>query len=85
MNVRILYFGRLREEMGIAGEMFDLSPEISDVESLRARLMARGGTSAAAFALNKAVRFSVNQDLARNNTPVKPGDEIAFFPPVTGG
>ena len=85
MNVRILYFGRLREEMGIAGEMFDLSPEVRDVEALRARLMARGGTSASAIALNKAVRFSVNQDLARNDTPIKSGDEIAFFPPVSGG
>ena len=47
--------------------------------------MARGGASASAFALNKAVRFSVNQDLARNDTPIKPGDEIAFFPPVSGG
>ena len=85
MNVRILYFARLREEMGISGEMLELPPEVSDVESLRARLIARGGASAAAFALDKAVRVSVNQDLARNNTPVKPGDEIAFFPPVTGG
>lgn len=85
MSVRILYFGRLREEMGIPGEMFELPPEVSDVAGLRARLMARGGNSAAAFASNKAVRFSVNQDLARNDTPIKAGDEIAFFPPVSGG
>jgi molybdopterin converting factor subunit 1 len=85
MSIRILYFGRLREEMGIPGEIFDLAPEVSDVESLHAQLIARGGTSAAAFALNKAVRVSVNQDLARNNTPIKTGDEIAFFPPVSGG
>lgn len=85
MNIRILYFGRLREEMRIPGEMLELTPEISDVESLRARLIARGGTAAEAFALNKAVRVSVNQDIGRNNTPIKAGDEIAFFPPVSGG
>jgi sulfur-carrier protein len=85
MSVRILYFGRLREEMGMPGEMLDLPPEVCDVESLRARLIARGGSSAEAFASKKAVRFSVNQELARNNTPIKPGDEIAFFPPVSGG
>jgi len=85
VNVRILYFGRLREEMGIAGEMLDLPPEVGDVASLRARLIARGGVSASAFATTKAVRFSVNQDLARNDTPIKAGDEIAFFPPVSGG
>ncbi len=85
MNIRILYFARLREEMGIAQEMFDLPPEAGNVKGLRARLAARGGASAAALAPGKAVRCSVNQDIAREDTPVKAGDEIAFFPPVTGG
>lgn len=85
MSVRILYFARLREEMGIAQEMFDLPAEARDVKSLRAQLVARGGNSAAALGADKAVRVSVNQDIARDSTPVKAGDEIAFFPPVTGG
>ena len=85
MSIRILYFGRLREEMGIAGELFELPPEVGDVESLRARLLARGGAYATAFDPRKAVRFAVNQDIARNNTPIKLGDEVAFFPPVSGG
>jgi sulfur-carrier protein len=85
VSIRILYFARLREDMGIAQEMFELAPGVSDVKSLRAQLVARGGASAAALGAGKAVRVSVNQDLARNDTPVKPGDEIAFFPPVTGG
>jgi molybdopterin synthase sulfur carrier subunit len=85
MSVRILYFARLREDMGIAGEMFDLPAAASNVKSLRAQLVARGGASASALGQGKAVRVSVNQDLARGNTPVKAGDEVAFFPPVTGG
>ncbi|MBE0612907.1 MAG: molybdopterin converting factor subunit 1 [Burkholderiales bacterium] len=85
MNIRILYFGRLREEMGVAGEMFELPPDVSDIEGLRARLLARGGDYATAFDPRKAVRVSVNQELARNNTAIKLGDEIAFFPPVSGG
>ena len=85
MSIRILYFARLREDMGIAQEMFELPADVSDVKSLRAQLLARGGASAAAFGQAKAVRASVNQDLARDNTPVKSGDEVAFFPPVTGG
>ena len=85
MSVRILYFARLREDMGIAQEMFDLPAAACDVKSLRAQLIARGGASALALGSGKAVRVSVNQDLARDNTPVKAGDEIAFFPPVTGG
>ena len=85
MSIRILYFARLREEMGIAQEMFDLPTQARDVKSLRAQLAARGGAAAAALAPGKAVRCSVNQDIARDDTPVKAGDEIAFFPPVTGG
>jgi molybdopterin synthase sulfur carrier subunit len=85
MSIRILYFARLREDMGIAGEMFDLPTGTCDVKSLRAQLIKRGGASATALRQGKAVRVSVNQDLARDDTPVKAGDEVAFFPPVTGG
>jgi molybdopterin synthase sulfur carrier subunit len=85
MSIRILYFARLREDMGVAGEMYELPMDAGDVKSLRARLIARGGASAVALGPGKAVRVSVNQDLARDDTPVKPGDEVAFFPPVTGG
>ena len=85
MSIRILYFARLREDMGIAQEMVELPAGVVDVKSLRAFLAARGGSSAKAFAAAKAVRVSVNQDLGRSDTPVKAGDEIAFFPPVTGG
>jgi sulfur-carrier protein len=85
MSVRILYFARLREDMGIAQEMIELPAAAHDVKTLRAHLVARGGASAAALGAGKAVRVSVNQDIARDDTPVKAGDEIAFFPPVTGG
>ena len=85
MSIRILYFGRLCEDMGIPGEMLEPPALAGDVKSLRAQLVARGGASAVALGSGKAVRVSVNQDLARDDTPVKAGDEIAFFPPVTGG
>ena len=85
MSIRILYFARLREEMGIRDEIYELPAGTGDVKGLRARLAARGGASAVAFAPGKAVRVSVNQDLARDDSPVKAGDEVAFFPPVTGG
>ena len=85
MSIRILYFARLREDMGMAQEMFEPIGATCDVNGLRAQLVARGGASATALGPGKAVRVSVNQDLARGDTPVKAGDEIAFFPPVTGG
>jgi molybdopterin synthase sulfur carrier subunit len=47
--------------------------------------MARGGAWHTALAQGRALRVAVNQEMAQPTTPVKPGDEVAFFPPVTGG
>ena len=48
-------------------------------------LRDRGGAWANVFAPNRAVRAAVNQDMAQPAAPLKAGDEVAFFPPVTGG
>ena len=85
MSIRLLYFARLREDMGMTGEIFEPQAPVADVKGLRELLIARGTPWSVAFAPGKAVRASVNQDIARDQTPVKAGDEIAFFPPVTGG
>ena len=85
MSIRILYFASVRENLGISGELFEPGAAVIDVRGLREQLIARGGAWAAALAFGKAVRVSVNQDIARDHTPVKAGDEVAFFPPVTGG
>ena len=61
------------------------SPVTSTVAGLRTLLMARGGAWQTALAQGRALRVAVNQEMAQPATPVKPGDEIAFFPPVTGG
>ena len=53
--------------------------------ALLAWLRARGGAWASELAPGRAVRVAVNYDMARADTPVKPGDEVALFPPVTGG
>jgi molybdopterin synthase sulfur carrier subunit len=85
MKVRLLYFAGLREQLGKPGEDLELSPAVSTVAGLRTHLMARGGAWQSALAQGKALRVAVNQEMAQATTPVKPGDEIAFFPPVTGG
>jgi len=85
MKVRILYLASLREQLGKPGEEFEISPATSTVAGLRALLMARGGAWQAALAHGKALRVAVNQEMAQPGTPVKAGDEVAFFPPVTGG
>jgi len=85
MKVKVLYFAGLREQLGKPGEELELSSAVSTVAGLRTHLMARGGDWQKALAQGKALRVAVNQEMAQPTTPVKPGDEIAFFPPVTGG
>jgi molybdopterin synthase sulfur carrier subunit len=83
-TLRLLYFAWLRERVGRSEETFGLPAEVTTVAALRALLAARGG-GFAALAEGGSVRCAVNQDLAGPATPVGPGDEVAFFPPVTGG
>jgi len=83
--VRLLYFARLREDLGCAEEDIVLPPGVDTVAGLRAHLMARGSAWRQGLAQGRALQVAVNQDVAQPDTPVKPGDEVAFFPPVTGG
>jgi molybdopterin synthase sulfur carrier subunit len=85
MKVKVLYFAGLREQLGKPGEDLDIASSGSTVAALRSQLMARGGVWQSALAQGRALRVAVNQEMAQPTTPVKPGDEIAFFPPVTGG
>ncbi len=57
----------------------------ADAAPMRAQLQARGGAWAAALAEGKLLRMAVNMDMAQGDAPIKAGDEVAFFPPVTGG
>ena len=83
--VRLLYFARLREDLGCAEETIELPPGVDTVAGLRAHLMARGVTWKQALAHGRGPQVAVNQDMGHPGTPVKAGDEVAFFPPVTGG
>jgi sulfur-carrier protein len=85
MSTKLLFFASLREQLGSAGESLDLPHDVRDLYALRALLVARGGAWKTALADNKSLRVAVNQDLATWATCIKDGDEIAFFPPVTGG
>lgn len=83
--ITLLYFARLRETFGVASEQVALPSGEATLESVRALLAARGGAWAVELAPGRAFRAAVNQYVARGDTPVKDGDEVAFFPPVTGG
>jgi sulfur-carrier protein len=81
----ILYFAWLRERVGTAAEELSLPPAMATVADLIEHLAARGPAYAAAFANRRSVRCAVNQEFAPVSTALHPGDEVAFFPPVTGG
>jgi sulfur-carrier protein len=83
--VKILYFARLREDLGCAQEDLVLPEGVDTVAGLRAYLTARGGAWQQALGQRRAYKVAVNQDMAQPGTPVRAGDEVAFFPPVTGG
>ena len=83
--VTLLYFARLRETFGISSEQAELPAQINDVRSLTEWLRQRGGAWQQELAPNRPVRVAINQDMADSGTTVRDGDEIAFFPPVTGG
>jgi molybdopterin synthase sulfur carrier subunit len=85
MKLKVLYFAALSERLGTRGEDLEVSPTVTTVAGLRALLMDRGGAWQSVLAQGKALRVAVNQEMALPTTPVKSGDEVAFFPPVTGG
>ena len=85
LTVKVVFFARLREALGSAGETLTMPAGTATVETLREHLRNRGGAWETELGPTRAVRVAVNQDMATLHTPLKPGDEVAFFPPVTGG
>lgn len=83
MKLRVRYFASLREALG-AEEAVELEPGAT-LGTLRDRLIARGGVHAERLARGRAVRSALNQVMADESAVLSEGDEVAFFPPVTGG
>lgn len=82
--MKILYFAGLRETLGQSGEELSLPAGVATVADLRAHLAARGGAWDV-FATSRSLRAAVNQAMAGADAALRDGDEVAFFPPVTGG
>lgn len=85
MKVQVLFFASIREKVGAGAEEVELPAGVATVDGLRQHLRARGGAWAEALAEGKLLRTAVNQDMAPGTASIKAGDEVAFFPPVTGG
>jgi molybdopterin synthase sulfur carrier subunit len=86
LSVHVVYLARLREAFGSAGESLRLTSEAgTTVADILDRLRCRGGPFATELAPGRAVRVAVNHAMAGPGDPVREGDEVAIFPPVTGG
>jgi len=80
----ILYFASFREVLGTAQEKFPME-NFQTVGCLLTALAERGEAWQEALLNNQNLQIAVNHDVANRSTELKSGDEIAFFPPVTGG
>ncbi len=81
--VRVLFFAHLREQLGVAHLEVAPTPGMT-LESLRAHLV-EGHPQWRDYLYRPNVRFALNQAYANPSAQVQAGDEVAFFPPVTGG
>lgn len=85
MALRLLYFARVRQDIGLGGESVTPPAHVGDTGALLAWLTSRGDGYARAFRDRDAIRVSVDRELAGWDRPLTGGEEVAFFPPVTGG
>jgi molybdopterin converting factor subunit 1 len=83
--MKLLYFAWLKVKTGVAEEEVAPPPEVTTVAQLLDWLKGRGPGYAEALEDTSALRVAVNQEYARPGDPVGPDDEVALFPPVTGG
>jgi molybdopterin synthase sulfur carrier subunit len=83
--IKLLYFARLREALGTSSESVEPPDEVSNVKALMAWLASRGGEWQMQFDGCRQIRAAINHELVSDDAPIKAGDEVAFFPPVTGG
>ncbi|MBA3034437.1 MAG: molybdopterin converting factor subunit 1 [Gammaproteobacteria bacterium] len=81
MNLKILYFASISEAIGITAENFAPPPEVTTVGGLRDALARQHP----ALLKTKNLRAAVNRKVCGMDADIADGDEIAFFPPVTGG
>lgn len=82
-QITVRYFASIREALGVGSE--SVQTTAATVGALRAELMGKSEAASQALAEGRAVRMALNQDMCDGAAMLKSGDEVAFFPPVTGG
>ena len=82
--IKLLFFAAYREQLQTDSEEMDIQG-LTDVASLQDRLRSRGGVWGRIFAKDQTLMVALNQEMVGENAGLNDGDEVAFFPPVTGG
>ena len=83
--MRLVYFARVREAIGVDGEERELPEGVSTVADVVGWLAGQSGQYATAFAEPVKLRFALDQKLVTEDTTIAGASELAIFPPVTGG
>lgn len=80
--IKVLFFAQVRELVGV--ESLTISESFATAEALREHLSQQGGKWQLALEKGKLL-VAINQTIMPLDSPIQSGDEVAFFPPVTGG
>ena len=83
--MRVRLFAALRERAGWGERLVPLEASLNSAADLWHRLALDDGPVADAGVLSPSIRVAINQAFAAPDTPLRPGDEVAFLPPITGG
>lgn len=85
MKIKVLYFARIKESVNYSTEDIALPSDVATITALKNHLAQRGETWADLFNGKQTIRAAINHELVDNMATINDGDEVAFFPPVTGG
>ena len=85
MKIKVLYFARIKEAVNYSTEELDLPSDILTITALKNWLALRGEVWANLFNGKQVVRAAINHNLVDDLAQIQANDEVAFFPPVTGG
>ena len=83
--INVLFFASIREELSTPQLSLEFEQRIDTVASVKSRLISEKGALWAKVLNAENVVIAVNQEVVTESQVLNDGDEVAFFPPVTGG